>query len=114
MVMILCLLLLTLLQDYPSVLSEVPTGNDDPKCGNHGFNPDEFGDVQARVAERLIGIEEAGLGKVTRCEDIPDWARISDVEVKFNWQGRLAIVRYSRQRSPLEKIRETVVESVRW
>lgn len=36
---------LTLLQDYPSVLSEVPTGNDDPKCGNHGFNPDEFGDV---------------------------------------------------------------------
>ncbi len=70
--------------------------------------------LTARVAERLIGIEEAGLGKVTRCEDIPDWARISDVEVSFNRQGRLGIVRYSRQRSPLEKIRETVVESVKW
>ncbi len=64
--------------------------------------------LTARVAERLIGIEEAGLGKVTRCEDIPDWARISDVEVSFNRQGRVGTVRYSRPRSPLEKVREYV------
>ena len=70
--------------------------------------------LTARVAERLIGIEEAGLGKVTRCEDVPDWARISDVEVKFDLQGRLGTVKYSRQRSPLEKVRDTVMESVRW
>ena len=70
--------------------------------------------LTARVAERLIGIEEAGLGNVTRCEDIPDWARISDVEVKFDLQGRLGTVKYSRQRSPLEKVRDTVMESVRW
>lgn len=70
--------------------------------------------LTARVAERLIGIEEAGLGNVTHCEDVPDWARISAVEVKFDLQGRLGAVKYSRQRSPLEKVRDTVMESVRW
>lgn len=70
--------------------------------------------LTARAAERLIGIEEDGLGTVTCCEDVPDWARISDVEVKFDVQGRLGTLKYSRQRSPLEKSRDTVVESVRW
>ena len=68
----------------------------------------------ARVAERLIGIEESGLGNVTRCEDVPDWARISDVEVKFDLQERQGTVKYSRQRSPLEKVRDTVTDLVRW
>lgn len=70
--------------------------------------------LTARVAGRLIDIEEDGLGNVTRCEDVPDWARISDVEVKFDLQGRLGTVKYSRQRSPLEKVRDTVMESVSW
>ena len=70
--------------------------------------------LTARVAERLIGIEEAGLGNVDRCEDVPDWARISEVEVKFDLQERLGTVKYSRQRSQLDKVRDTVVESVRW
>ena len=70
--------------------------------------------VTARVAERLIGIEESGLGNVTRCEDVPDWARISEVEVKFDLQERQGTVKYSRQRSPLEKVRDTVTDSVRW
>ena len=68
----------------------------------------------ARVAERLIGIEESGLGNVTRCEDVPDWARISDVEVKFDLQERQGTVKYSRQRSPLEKVRDTVMDSIKW
>lgn len=70
--------------------------------------------LTARVAERFIGIEEAGLGNVTCCEDVPDWARISDVEVKFDLHGRLGTVRYSRQRSALEQVRDTVMESIRW
>lgn len=70
--------------------------------------------ITARVAGRLIDIEEDGLGNVTRSEDVPDWARISDVEVKFDMQGRLGTVRYSRQRSPLEKVRDTVMESISW
>lgn len=70
--------------------------------------------ITARVAERLIGIEESGLGSVTCCEDVPDWARISDVEVNFVLHERMGTVRYSRQRSPLEKVRETFTEVVRW
>ena len=70
--------------------------------------------LTARVAERLIGIEEAGLGTVTTCEDVPDWARISDVSVEFDLQGRLGTVKYSRQRSPLVKVRDTVMVLVRW
>ena len=70
--------------------------------------------LTARVAERLISIEEAGLGNVDRCEDVPDWARISEVEVKFDSLERLGTVKYSRQRSKSDKVRDTVVESVRW
>lgn len=70
--------------------------------------------LTARVAERVIGIEESGLGIITRCEDVPDWARISDVEVKFEAQECQGTIRYSRQRSPLEKVRDTVVDVIRW
>ena len=70
--------------------------------------------LAAHVAERLIGIEEAGLGNVDRCEDVPDWARISEVDVRFDLQERLGTVKYSRQRSKSDKVRDTVVESVRW
>ena len=70
--------------------------------------------IAGRVAERLIGIEESGLGNVARCEDIPDWARISDVEVKFDMHERQGTVKFSRQRSPLEKVRHTVMDVVKW
>ena len=70
--------------------------------------------LTARVAERLIGIEESGLGNVTCCEDVPNWARLSEVDVKFDLHERHGIVKFSRQRSPLEKVRDTVVDSFRW
>lgn len=70
--------------------------------------------LTARVAERVIGIEESGLGIITRCEDVPDWARISDVDVKFEAQECQGTIRYSRQRSPLEKVRDTVMDVIRW
>ena len=70
--------------------------------------------LTAHVAERLIGIEESGLGTVTCCEDVPDWARVSDVEVKFVLHERHGTVTFSRQRSPLEKVRDTVMDSIKW
>ena len=39
---------------------------------------------------------------------------MSDVEVKFDLHGRLGTVRYSRQRSALARVRDTVMESIRW
>jgi len=70
--------------------------------------------LTARVAERLIGIEEGGLGIVTCVGDVPDWARISNVDVKFDHQGCLGTVRYSRQRSRHDKVREEVMKTISW
>ena len=70
--------------------------------------------LTARVAERLITIEEDGLGRVTHSEDVPDWARISEVEVKFDLQECLGTVRYSRPRSQSGKVRNAVTETIRW
>ena len=70
--------------------------------------------LTARGAERLIAIEESGLGNVTCCEDVPDWARVSDVRVNFHLHERHGTVTFSRRRSPLEKVRETVMDTFRW
>ena len=70
--------------------------------------------LTARAAERLIHIEEDGLGNITGPQDVPDWARISDVDVKFDLQGRLGTISYSRKRAPLAKVRTPVVEEIRW
>ena len=69
--------------------------------------------LTARVAERLIDIEE-GLDPITCAEDVPDWARLSGVDVKFDLYGRLGTVSYSRQYCSLDKIRETVIEVIQW
>lgn len=70
--------------------------------------------LTARVAEKVMDIEEEGLGNVTCAADVPDWARLSDVDVKFDLQGRLGTVKYSRRRSQHEKVREALMETVEW
>lgn len=70
--------------------------------------------MAAQVAERIITIEESGLGEVRSAKDVPDWARISDVEASFDPVETKATFSYSRQRSKLEYIRETVVETLKW
>lgn len=69
--------------------------------------------LTARVAGRLMGIEEEGLGIVTCAADVPGRARISHVAVKFDFQGRLGTVSYSSRRSRLDQTRTTVTETVR-
>ena len=61
--------------------------------------------IAARVAQRLINIEEESLGEVTCAEDVPDWARLSRVEVKFDYQGRLGTVKYDRMNGPKKGMR---------
>lgn len=46
--------------------------------------------LTAKVAERVMQIEEEGLGDVKCCADVPDWARISDVSPTFDPMGRKA------------------------
>ena len=54
--------------------------------------------MTARCAERVIEMEEAGLGTVTCCEDIPKWNRVTDVVVQFDSEGRLCALSYGRDR----------------
>ena len=71
--------------------------------------------MTARVAQRLISIEEDGLEKVTCCEDVPDWARLSYVEVNFDYQGRLGTVKYARMTQPQENTkRQSFTEVISW
>lgn len=70
--------------------------------------------LTARVAERMIKIEEEGLGDVKCCKHVPDWARMSSVDVKFNLEGRLGTVRYSREQTPCKRKREDVVVVIEW
>ena len=44
--------------------------------------------VTAHVCEKIMLVEEAGLGEVKTCEDIPQANRIAEVDVKFNMEGR--------------------------
>ena len=54
--------------------------------------------MTARAAERVIELEEAGLGTVTCCEDIPKWNRITHVVIQFDTEGRLSALTYARDR----------------
>ena len=53
--------------------------------------------ITARVAEKIMTIEEAGLGEVTSCADVPDENRISDIDVQFDLQGRKGYLKDSRR-----------------
>ena len=70
--------------------------------------------LTARVAERLMNIEEAGLGEVKCAADIPDWRRISDVEVTFDLQEKRGLIKYSRLRSYHDTVREPVTDVLEW
>ena len=51
----------------------------------------------ARVCEKIMLVEEAGLGEVKCAEDIPDWNRINEVDVQFDMQGRKAYLKLNRR-----------------
>lgn len=69
--------------------------------------------LTARVAQRLMEIEEAGLGDVRSCKDVPEWARISDVTVRFDLEECRATIEYSQQRKPLEAMGR-ITDVIEW
>jgi hypothetical protein len=61
------------------------------------------------IAERLIELEEEAVlsrsdnnegVQLKSCEDIPRWARISQIDLNFQLEGKKAFLTYSRPRSP--------------
>ena len=53
-----------------------------------------------RVCEKLIEVEEEGLGLVRSCEDVPKWARVRQLSLGFDEEGRLCKVVYWRWNGP--------------
>jgi hypothetical protein len=54
------------------------------------------GILVARVCQRMVEIEEAGLGQVLECRDVPFKARITDVGVDFDLEEQKAVMTYKR------------------
>ncbi|KAL8998895.1 MAG: hypothetical protein Q9169_002114 [Polycauliona sp. 2 TL-2023] len=68
--------------------------------------------LTARVCERIMKLEEEGLGEVTCAADIPNWRRVSDIDVTFDLQARRGEVKLSRLGSPHAVVLESVTETL--
>ena len=53
-------------------------------------------DLAAIVGQKIIEIEEQGLGAVNQASDVPHSARIAAVQVNFDMEGKLGKICYSR------------------
>ncbi|KAM3089435.1 hypothetical protein ACMFMG_001034 [Clarireedia jacksonii] len=71
--------------------------------------------ITARAARRVVEIEESGLGLVREAADVPDWARISEVEPEFDTEKRKVTVKYYRSsRASCKSFRKPFTETFEW
>ncbi|KAE9374871.1 hypothetical protein N431DRAFT_336663 [Stipitochalara longipes BDJ] len=68
----------------------------------------------SKIAQRVLDIEEAGLQNVRSCEDVPGWARISNVSTVFDPIEQRATLTYSGPGSEHDLTRQTVEEVIEW
>ena len=68
----------------------------------------------ARVCEKLMSIEEEGLGEVKCAGDVPEWARIYEVNIGFDVEGRAEKIGYRRMRSASDPNGSEGRESIEW
>ena len=57
----------------------------------------------AIIAEKVIAIDEEGLGLVTHASQVPSGARINAVHVEFDAEGKVSNISYTRCRNPEQK-----------
>lgn len=82
------------------------------KCGRTEGIWDAFS--TSKVAQRVLDIEEAGLQNVRCCEDVPGWARISNISPVFNAIERRATLTYSWLGIEHDLTRQIIEEVVEW
>lgn len=70
--------------------------------------------LTARVCERIMNLEEEGLGEVKCAADVPRWRRISDIQVTFDLQARSGEIKLSQLRSRNSNVREPVTDVFEW
>lgn len=66
------------------------------------------------VAQRVLDIEEAGLGNVKGCNDVPVRARISNVSPIFDYDQRKTILTYTRSSIGYDMTRQKIQEVIKW
>ena len=72
------------------------------------------GPLAARVAQRLVQLEEAGLPQVISCADVPRDARIAELNIQWDLQEKRAIVTYSKKFRSAENPHALMREVVAW
>ena len=70
--------------------------------------------VAAKVAERIVEIEEGAVGSVTSFHDVPNWARIHGLNVSFDKSERKGDFSYVRCTSQRGESTESFHEVIRW
>lgn len=70
--------------------------------------------LTARVAQRLMELEEEGLGEVQVAGDIPSWKRISHLQPVFDERGGKATLTFGLVGRREDVVRPTFVETVVW
>ncbi|KAL8690533.1 MAG: hypothetical protein Q9224_004384 [Gallowayella concinna] len=70
--------------------------------------------LTARVCERIMHLEEEGLGEVKCAADIPEWKRISDIHVSFDLQARRGHIKLLRRRTLEGEVREPITDILEW
>ncbi|KFY02918.1 hypothetical protein V490_00366 [Pseudogymnoascus sp. VKM F-3557] len=66
-----------------------------------------------KAAQRVMDIEEAGLQDLRSCDDVQEWARISNVSLVFHLTERRATLAYSGPRDEYDQTRQ-MAEVIEW
>lgn len=72
------------------------------------------GVLAARVAEQVVAIEESGLGEVRSAAQVPDWARVSDMNPIFDQEQKKALLCYQRYNGANSAVRTNMQEVIEW
>lgn len=70
--------------------------------------------LSSHVCTRIMQIEEEDLGPITRCEDIPAWARISDIELEIDLQECKFTMKYRRQGDDQHPVQDFTSETIHY
>ena len=70
--------------------------------------------LSARVAERIVSLEEEGLDEVRCAADVPDRMRISDMMVKFDHLVKRGYITFLRLQTSDSDVREPVSDTFEW
>ncbi|KFY11794.1 hypothetical protein V492_04257 [Pseudogymnoascus sp. VKM F-4246] len=66
-----------------------------------------------KAAQRVLDIEEAGLQNLKSCDDVPGWARISNVSLAFDHVEKRAALTYNRPMNEYDMVQQ-MTEVIEW